>query len=210
MPARRAKTASSKTRNAAAGRGGGSGIRSSTSGTASAAKRNVRRATPAKAPAVAATGRWLVKTEPEKYSISDLERDGTTGWDGVRNHQARNFMRDAMAKGDLVLVYHSNAKPPGVAGVAKVIGPPVPDPTAFDPKSPYFDPGSDPDAPTWIMARLGFVERFPALLPLDAIRDDAFFEGMPLLARGQRLSVQTVDRGHFDRIVKMGRSGRFA
>lgn len=164
----------------------------------------------AKPPAVASTGRWLVKTEPEKYAIEDLERDRVTGWDGVRNHQARNFMRDAMKPGDPVLIYHSNATPPGVVGVAKVTGPPVPDPTAFDPKSPYFDPKSDPDAPTWIMCRLEFVERFPGPLPLDTIRSDAFFEGMPLLARGQRLSVQTVERRHFDRIVKLGRSGRFA
>ncbi|MHC4833614.1 MAG: EVE domain-containing protein [Planctomycetota bacterium] len=204
MPPRRTRTAAQTS---------GSAPKRSKSTVGKAARRTARKTAgkaPGKAPAVAATGRWLVKTEPEKYSIADLERDRTTGWDGVRNHQARNFMRDAMNPGDLVLIYHSNATPPGVAGVAKVVGSPVPDPTAFDPKSPYFDPKSDPDDPTWIMARLEFVERFPSLLPLEAIRADTAFEGLPLLARGQRLSVQTVDRRHFDRIVRLARSGRFA
>ncbi len=148
---------------------------------------------------------WLVKTEPEVYSIDDLARDGRTGWDGVRNHQARNFMRDSMKVGDLVLVYHSNADPPGVAGLARVCGEARPDPTAFDPADPHFDPRSRPDRPTWMMAELEFVERFPSLLPLDRLRAEAALEGMPLLARGQRLSVQPVSGAHFDRVLAMAR-----
>jgi predicted RNA-binding protein with PUA-like domain len=148
---------------------------------------------------------WLVKTEPEVYSIDDLARDRRTGWDGVRNHQARNFMRDSMQVGDLVLVYHSNADPPGVAGLARVSGAARPDPTAFDPNDPHFDPRSKRDAPTWLMVELEFVERFPALLPLDRLRRERALEGMPLLARGQRLSVQPVSPVQFKRVLALAR-----
>lgn len=156
-------------------------------------------------PVFASTGFWLCKSEPEVYSILDLERDRRTGWDGVRNYQARNFMRDSMQVGDLVLFYHSNSEPAGIAGVARICGPAVPDPTAFDPESDYHDPASRRESPTWIMAELEFVERFPAVLPLESLRGDRRFEGMPLLARGQRLSVQPVSKPHFELAVALGR-----
>ena len=156
-------------------------------------------------PVFVSTGYWLMKSEPEVYSIEDLARDRRTGWEGVRNYQARNFMRDSMRVGDLVLFYHSNAEPSGVAGVAKVCGSAIPDPTAFEAGSEYFDPKSDRDDPTWLMTQLEFVERFPSVLPLETIRAERRFDGMALLARGQRLSVQPVSKAHFELAVKLGR-----
>jgi predicted RNA-binding protein with PUA-like domain len=156
-------------------------------------------------PVFLSTGFWLMKSEPDVYSIDDLQRDRRTGWEGVRNYQARNFMRDSMRVGDRVLFYHSNADPSGVAGIAKVCAPAIPDPTAFDSKSEYFDPKSDRDEPTWLMAQIEFVERFPKVLPLEAMREDPRFAGMALLARGQRLSVQPVSKAHFDLAARLGR-----
>ena len=146
---------------------------------------------------------WLMKSEPLVYSISDLEKDGTSGWEGVRNFQARNTMRDDMKDGDLVLYYHSNAKPPGVAGVAKVHGPPVPDPSQFDKKSEYYDATSPKDAPRWLMARITFVERFKEVVPLEVLKADKALTGMPVLQKGQRLSVQPVSAEHFARVLKL-------
>ena len=135
---------------------------------------------------------WLVKTEPDVYSIDDLEKDRTTGWDGVRNHQARNFMRDDMKKGDQVLVHHSNAGPPGVIGVATVSREGHPDPTAFDPRESHFDPKSDPEKPRWIQVELRFKRKFRRLIPLAELEEVAGLSAMPLLQKGQRLSVQPV------------------
>ncbi|EDM77541.1 hypothetical protein PPSIR1_09565 [Plesiocystis pacifica SIR-1] len=154
---------------------------------------------------------WLMKSEPEVYSIEDLERDGQEPWDGVRNYQARNSMRDEMAVGDLVLFYHSNAKPPGVAGVARVCTAAYPDPTAFDPGSDYYDPKSDPEAPRWWMVDVEFVERFDALVSLDALKAegdgaDAPLAGMLVIRRGQRLSVQAVEAAHFAHVLKIARA----
>lgn len=146
---------------------------------------------------------WLVKSEPGSYSISDLERDGVSPWDGVRNYQARNLMRDEMKVGDPVLFYHSNADPPGIAGVAEVASKPYPDPTQFDPKSTYLDAKSDPEAPRWVLVDLRFVRRFAEVLPLAKLRSDAKLEGMSLLQKGQRLSVQPVDGRHFKRILSL-------
>ena len=103
---------------------------------------------------------WLMKTEPDVYSIGQLEKERIGPWEGVRNYQARNFMRDEMKRGDLVLFYHSNAKPPGVAGVAKVAREAYPDHSALDPRSPYHDPKSTPESPIWMMVDLEFVEKF--------------------------------------------------
>lgn len=147
--------------------------------------------------------RWLVKSEPGSYSIWDLERDGVTPWDGVRNYQARNLMRDDMKVGDPVLFYHSNADPPGVAGVAEVASKPYPDPTQFDPASKYLDPKSDPDSPRWMLVDIGFVRRFPEVVPLARLRDDPKLDGMPLLQKGQRLSVQPVEARHFKHILSL-------
>jgi predicted RNA-binding protein with PUA-like domain len=143
---------------------------------------------------------WLVKTEPDVYSIDDLKRDRVTGWDGVRNYQARNFMRDEMRKGDLVLVYHSNCEPPGIVGLAAVSREAHPDPTALDPSDPHFDPKSDPANPRWMQVELRFKAKFQRPLPLTELRQDEALVGMPLLQRGQRLSIQPVSPAHFERI----------
>jgi len=147
---------------------------------------------------------WLMKSEPGVYSIRNLQRDGSTTWEGVRNYQARNFMRDDMAVGDLVLFYHSNADPPGVAGVARIARAAYPDPTQFNRRSRYHDPGSKKDEPRWSMVDLAFVERFEEVVPLEALRNDDELSGMLVTRRGQRLSVQPVDRGHFARVLRMG------
>lgn len=145
-----------------------------------------------------------MKSEPESYSIDDLKRDGKSSWDGVRNYQARNYMQ-AMAKGDLVLFYHSNAEPPGVAGVAKVVATAHVDKTAFDKKDHHFDQKSNPENPRWFLVDVGFVEKFPALIPLDTLRDAKGLAGMLLTSgKAMRLSVQPVEKKHFDLIRKMG------
>jgi predicted RNA-binding protein with PUA-like domain len=148
---------------------------------------------------------WLMKTEPETYSIDDLARDGRTWWNGVRNYQARNFMRDAMRLGDPVLVYHSSAEPPGVAGLARVSGAAKPDPTALDPQDPHFDPKATKANPIWVMVEIEFVERFEAVLPLARLRAEPKLEGLALLARGQRLSIQPVSDAHFRTILALAR-----
>jgi predicted RNA-binding protein with PUA-like domain len=145
---------------------------------------------------------WLMKSEPGVYSIDDLERDGTTIWEGVRNYQARNFMRDVMRVGDLVLFYHSSADPPGVAGLARVSKSAHPDPTQFQKKSPYYDATSKKDDPRWLVVDIEFVERFPAVLPLAALKKDAKLSGMLVTRKGQRLSVQPVERAHFIRVLE--------
>jgi predicted RNA-binding protein with PUA-like domain len=148
---------------------------------------------------------WLMKTEPETYSIDDLARDGRTWWEGVRNYQARNFMRDAMRIGDPVLVYHSSAEPPGVAGLASVSAAAKPDLTALDPKDPHFDPKATKADPIWAMVEIAFVERFAEVIPLAALRAEAKLEGLALLARGQRLSIQPVSEAHFRTIVALAK-----
>jgi predicted RNA-binding protein with PUA-like domain len=147
---------------------------------------------------------WLIKSEPGAYSIHDLERDGSTSWNGVRNYQARNFMRDEMAVGDPVLFYHSNAAPPGVAGIARVSRAAYPDPTARDPASDYFDPKAGDDDPRWFMVDVAFVERFPALVPLDVLRATPGLEKMPVNNRS-RLSVQPVTAQEFEIVARLGR-----
>jgi len=151
---------------------------------------------------------WLIKSEPEVFSIRDLARVKVTGWEGVRNYLARNFMRDLMAPGELALFYHSNAEPSGVAGVARVHGEAVPDPTQFQKKSEYFDPTSLRSGPRWMMRHFEFVERFPALVPLATLRADPALRGMALLQKGQRLSVQEVSAAHFAHVVALGRATR--
>jgi predicted RNA-binding protein with PUA-like domain len=146
---------------------------------------------------------WLMKSEPEVYGIAELERDGATGWEGVRNALARNFMRDHMRQGDRVLFYHSNANPSGVAGLAEVASTPLPDPSQFDSRSDYFDPGSSPEAPRWMMVKVAFVERFADVLSLERLRTEPALQGLPLLQRGQRLSVQPVSRAHFAHILRL-------
>ncbi len=148
---------------------------------------------------------WLVKSEPDVYSIEALEKEGRGCWDGVRNYQARNFMRDDMKVGDLVLYYHSNTNPPGVVGIAKVCREGYPDHTALDPKDPHYDPKATRDDPIWMMVDLEFVERFPGIVSLDTLKATADLEGMLVTRRGQRLSVQPVEAAHFRVVRKLGR-----
>jgi predicted RNA-binding protein with PUA-like domain len=145
-----------------------------------------------------------MKTEPETYSIHDLEAESnqTTHWDGVRNYQARNFMRDEMKLGDRVLVYHSNAKPPHAAGTAKIVKESYPDHTAWDENDKHYDPKSTPENPRWFMVDIKLDEVFDQTLGLDELREIKALEGMELLRRGSRLSVQPVGKGEFDAIVK--------
>jgi predicted RNA-binding protein with PUA-like domain len=146
---------------------------------------------------------WLMKSEPDVYSIDDLARDGRASWEGVRNYQARNFMRDGMRKGDLVLFYHSNATPPGVAGVARVCREAHPDPTQFDARSEYHDPKAHKDAPRWLMVDVEMVERFDEVVSLDALKRDQSLADMQVVQKGQRLSVQPVEEQHFRRVLAM-------
>jgi len=148
---------------------------------------------------------WLMKSEPDVYGIEDLERDGQEPWDGIRNYQARNFLRDSMKVGDKALFYHSNAKPPGVVGIMEVVSEPETDELAFDPKSNYHDPKSDPENPRWVQRQMGFVEKFPRMVSLQDIKEDPELEEMLVIRRGQRLSIQPVDKVHFDYICKLAR-----
>jgi len=148
-----------------------------------------------------------MKSEPDVFSIDDLARKGREPWDGVRNFQARNFMRDQMRVGDLVLFYHSNANPSGVAGVARVASSALPDPSAWDPRSPYYDPSSDPAKPRWWLVEVEFVESFPHLVSLSNLRAREDLREMTLLRPGNRLSVMPVDAVEFATIQAMGRSG---
>ncbi|MBA2668856.1 MAG: EVE domain-containing protein [Gemmatimonadetes bacterium] len=148
---------------------------------------------------------WLMKSEPESYSIEDLEHYRSTTWEGVRNYQARNFMRDDMKVDDRVLFYHSNARPPGVAGLARVARAGHPDPTARDADSDYFDPRASVDDPRWYAVDLEFVERFEAPVPLSTLRDTAGLEGMPVNNKS-RLSVQPVTDEEFEIVVGLARS----
>ena len=146
---------------------------------------------------------WLLKSEPGSYSIDDLERDGRTHWDGVRNYQARNFIRDDMQVGDPVLFYHSNTEPLGVAGLARVVRAAYPDPSARDPASHYFDPKSTEEDPRWFMVDIEFAERFQDVVSLAVMRDTPELADMPLLNRS-RLSVQPVTDRQFEIIRKLG------
>jgi len=148
---------------------------------------------------------WLMKVEPEVYGIDDLERDGKTSWEGVRNFRARNFLRDEMQVGDKVLFYASNASPSGVTGIAEIVRAGYPDPTAWTPGHDYHDPRSDPSAPTWYMVDIGFVERFPQIVSLDTLKSTAGLEAMMVTRKGSRLSVQPVSRAEFDIVLKLGR-----
>jgi predicted RNA-binding protein with PUA-like domain len=146
---------------------------------------------------------WLLKTEPESFSIQDLARSPgqTTCWDGVRNYQARNFMRDQMRVGDRVLIYHSNADPPCVVGTAVVVRESYPDSSAWDPASHYFDADSKPEAPRWFMVDVKLESILPRALPLDELRTMPKLTAMELLRKGSRLSVQPVRKTEFDAIL---------
>ena len=146
---------------------------------------------------------WLMKSEPHVYPYEQLVKDGSTHWDGVRNYQARNLMRDEMKMGDLVLFYHSNFKPPHVVGIARVCQEGYPDFTAQDPNSKYFDEKATPDNPRWMMVDIEPVMELPQIIPLEDIRNNPECEGMLLIRKGQRLSVQPVDEEHFLAVIRM-------
>lgn len=149
---------------------------------------------------------WLMKSEPDVFSIQDLKKEKTTLWEGVRNYLARNYMKE-MKAGDEVLFYHSSAEPPGVAGLAYVHSLAEPDPTQFNNKSEYFDPKSSPEAPRWFCVRVGFKKEFNKLVPLDKIRKEPTLSQMLLLQKGTRLSVTPVTEVEFNHLRSLGESG---
>jgi predicted RNA-binding protein with PUA-like domain len=145
---------------------------------------------------------WLMKSEPSAFSIDDLRRASrqTTGWDGVRNYQARNFMR-SMAIGDRVLFYHSNAEPPAVVGIAEVVKTAYADPTQFDRKDEHYDPESNPSTPRWDMVDIKYIRKFSQPVSLDQLRKDPKLKDMVLLRKGSRLSVQPVTPAEWEYIL---------
>ena len=149
---------------------------------------------------------WLIKSEPDVFSFDDLwkAKKKTTLWDGVRNYQARNFMRDEMEVGDGILYYHSNCDPPGVAGLAEVASASYPDPTQFDPNDPHFDPKSGRDAPRWSVVDVRAVERLPRFVPLEAMRAKASLADMRTLQRGNRLSITPVTAPEWRAVRALG------
>jgi predicted RNA-binding protein with PUA-like domain len=149
-----------------------------------------------------ALGYWLMKTEPNVYSIDTLARTSPGPWDGVRNFQARNHMR-AMHVGDWVLFYHSSCEPPGVAGLARVSREAYTDHTQFDPKNDHYDPKSKSTDPRWSMVDVEFVEKFAELVTLETLKTDRQLEGMLVAKRGMRLSVQPVSAAHFRRVLQL-------
>lgn len=148
---------------------------------------------------------WLLKSEPNTYSISDLERDGRTSWEGVRNYSARNNMR-AMSLGDLGLFYHSNANPPGVAGICKVVREAYPDHYAWNKRSKYYDEKSPKEKPRWFMVDVEYVRAFDEPVSLERIKGTKALRDMVLVKQG-RLSVQPVRKQEFEAIAKMAKAG---
>ena len=148
---------------------------------------------------------WLMKCEPAAYTIADLERDGRTSWEGVRNYQARNYMRDDMQLGDEVLFYASNADPSGVTGLAKIVKAGYPDSSAFNKKSHYYDEDSDKAKPTWFMVDIGFVKNFHGTVSLETLKSTKGLEQMMVTQKGSRLSVQPVAKDEFEIVLKLAK-----
>jgi len=146
---------------------------------------------------------WLMKSEPSEFSIDDLQKRGKHHWDGVRNYQARNFMRDHMHIGDPVIFYHSSAKVVGPAGIAKVASLPYPDHTQFDPHSKYFDPKATKEKPIWYMVDVRFVKRFKEVLPREKLKSIRALNNMVLWKRN-RLSITPLTKEEFEAITKLG------
>lgn len=145
-----------------------------------------------------------MKSEPEEYSIDDLKRDKREHWDGVRNYQVRNMMRDDIKKGDLALFYHSNAgEGTGVAGVMEIVAEGYPDPMQFKPEDKHFDPKSDPENPRWLCVDVKFKRKLPRVVTLAEIKADKYFEDMLLVRKGNRLSVMPIKKTDFNRIIKL-------
>ena len=150
---------------------------------------------------------WLMKCEPAAYTIEDLERDGATTWEGVRNYQARNFLRDEMQVGDGVLFYASNADPSGVTGLATIAKAGYPDPYAWKKGHKYYDPASTKESPIWYLVDIAFEERFPATIALETLKATKGLENMMVTKKGSRLSVQPVTKPEYDIVVRLGRKG---
>lgn len=148
---------------------------------------------------------WLMKSEPTEFSIDDLKAQPkrTEHWDGVRNYQARNMMRDQMKTGDQVFFYHSNCEQPGIVGIAKVVREGYPDFTAFDRKDPHYDPKSDPDSPRWYMVDVQYVRTLKRTITLKELKESSALSEMPLVRRGNRLSVMPVTKAHWQTILKL-------
>lgn len=153
---------------------------------------------------IAAVKYWLIKSEPDVYGIRRLKKEKSSKWDGVRNYQARNMMRDEMKEGDLALFYHSNCAQPGVVGIARVCSCSYPDPTQFDKRSNYYDEKSSKENPRWVLVDFEYVAEFPEEVSLAAMKEDPRLEGMWILRRGNRLSITPVEAKHFRRICKLG------
>ena len=144
---------------------------------------------------------WLMKSEPDAYSIDDLERDGREMWDGIRNYQARNMLRDDMRVGDDILFYHSSCKEPAIVGLARVASEPYPDPTQFDPDSRYYDPKSNRDEPRWYLVDVEFVRKLERPMTLAELKGQPGLDGLLLTRKGNRLSIMPVSDEHFDLIL---------
>ncbi len=150
-------------------------------------------------------GYWLFKSEPETFSIDDLaaQPGQTDHWDGVRNYQARNFMRDRMQVGDLGFFYHSNTKPPGIVGIVEIARAAYPDHTAFDPEDPHYDPKSDPDNPRWYMVDVRLVRRLDRKITLDELKQRPEISDLALVKKGNRLSIMPVTEQQWDFILSL-------
>ena len=148
---------------------------------------------------------WLMKSEPNEFSIDDLKRQpgGKEHWDGVRNYQARNMMRDQMKIGDQMFFYHSNCETPGIVGIATVVREGYPDFTAFDPKDPHYDPKSDPDNPRWHMVDVKYVRKLKRTISLKELKEISNLSDMPLVRKGNRLSIMPVTRQQWQYILKL-------
>jgi predicted RNA-binding protein with PUA-like domain len=146
---------------------------------------------------------WLMKSEPDVYSIDDLKRDKREPWDSIRNYQARNMMRDDMKIGDKIFFYHSNCGEIGIVGIMKVASKPYPDATQFDPKSRYCDPKSDPDNPRWMLVDVAFVKKLKRTISLAELKAQASLEEMILVRKGNRLSIMPVNEAHWNIILGM-------
>ena len=146
---------------------------------------------------------WLMKSEPDDYSIDDLKRDKREPWDGIRNYQARNMMRDDMVVGDKAFFYHSNCKEPGVVGVMTIASEAYPDPFQFDPDSKYYDPKSDPDNPRWLLVDVKYERTLSRNITLREIKENPALDGMVLTRKGNRLSIMPVSDEHWDEILGM-------
>jgi predicted RNA-binding protein with PUA-like domain len=144
-----------------------------------------------------------MKSEPDVFGIDDLKKVKTEPWDGVRNYQARNMMRDDMKKGDLVFFYHSNTDVPGIVGIMEVVKEGYPDHTAFDPEAKYYDPKSDPDKPRWFMVDVKFKKKLKRTISLAELKETPQIEDMPLVRKGNRLSIMPVTKEQWDFILTM-------